>query len=151
MQIARNVLADRLRLLADPVEDIREAEFVALHRAVDEFISVKRGNFEDEAIEFEEGCRRCECYALIAVDEAVIICQRFHQGGSFGLKRIVVTSLGTKNGGLDCVLVAYAVQAAEAVDQEMLHLVDFGDGQIDVRHLLRQTLEGDRGCGPRHG
>ena len=75
-----------------------------------------------------------ESNTLIAVEEAVVICERLHQRGRFFFDGVVIAGLRTKNGGLNRALIANTVETAEHFDQPMLHPVDFRDRKV-IRHL----------------
>jgi len=75
-----------------------------------------------------------------------MVAERPHQRSRFFFERVVVAVLRTKNGGLDGVLIANAVTAAEPVNQQVLHLVHLPDRQIsfrriNFRHLFGETLQ----------
>ena len=57
-------------MLTDPVEDLGKAEFVAVHRAVDESVSVQAFDLDAKAIAPQEDIVGGERDALIAVEEA---------------------------------------------------------------------------------
>jgi len=114
-------------VLADPTENFREAEFMALHGAVDEVVASRGFHFDVAAVTAQEDVGGGEGDALISVEEAVVVAERLHQRGCLFFERVVVAGLRTENGGLDRTLVADAVQASEHVDEPVLHLVDFRD------------------------
>ena len=127
-------------MLADPVEDLGKAEFVPLHRAIDERVSVQALDVDVKAVASQEDIGGGESDALIAVEEAVIVAERLHQRSRFFLDGVVIAGLRTKNGGLNRALVADTMEIAEHLDQSMLHPVDFRYRKI-FRHLLGETLQ----------
>ena len=66
--------------------------------------------------------------------------QRFHQGGSLFLHRVVVARLWTIHRRLNRTGIAYAMQTAEQLDEAMLHAVDFGHRKV-LAHLFGQPLK----------
>ena len=112
-------------MLTDPVEDLREAEFVSVHRSVDKRISVQAFDLHVKAIASQKHIGGRESNALIAIEEAVVVAERLHQSTRFFLDGVVIAGLRTKNGGLNRALVADTMETAEHLDQSMLHPVDF--------------------------
>jgi hypothetical protein len=129
-----------LNILAHPVEYLGEAEFVPVHRAVNERVSLQAFDLDVKTVAPQEDISGCECDALIAVDEAVIVAERIHQRRRFFFDGVVIAGLQTKNGGLNGALIADTMETAEQLDQSMLHPVDFGYRKV-VRHLLGETLQ----------
>src|SRR5580698_1730878 len=119
----RTVLAKRPYVLADPVENLGETEFAVIHKAVDKFVPSFGFHLDIKAVASQKDVGGRESNPLVAVEEAVIVAQRLHQRGRFFFQGVVVAGLGTENGGLNRILIANTVQAAEPVDQEVLHLV----------------------------
>ncbi len=112
----RRELHKRLYVLMDPVQDLGEAEFVALQRADNETVSIQSFDVDVKAIEPKENVGDGEGNPLVTVDEAVVVAERFHQRSRFFFDGIVVASLRTKNGGLDRAFVADAMKTAEHLD-----------------------------------
>src|SRR5580693_5665926 len=63
-------LAKWLDLLADPVEDLREAKFAAIHRAIDKLVPCSRIDFDVETVAPQEDVGGSEGDPLLAVEEA---------------------------------------------------------------------------------
>ena len=63
----------RLYVLADPVEDLREAKFVAIHRTNDELAPFLCIDFDVETVAPQEDVSGGEGDPLVAVEEAVIV------------------------------------------------------------------------------
>ena len=129
-----------LDVLTDPVEDLGKAEFVPVHRAVDERVSVQALDLDVKAVASQEDIGGGESDALIAVEEAVVVAERLHQRSRFFFDGVVIAGLRTKNGGLNSALIADTMETAEHLDQSMLHPVDFRYRKI-IRHLLGETLQ----------
>jgi len=129
-----------LDVLTDPVEDLGKAEFVPVHRAGDERVSVQAFDLDVKAVASQEDIGGGESDALIAVEEAMVVAERLHQRGRFFLDGVVIADLGAKNGGLNSALIADTRETAEHLDQSMLHPVDFRYRE-EVRHLLGETLQ----------
>src|ERR1700687_4025049 len=119
---------------ADPLEYLRKAEFVPVHRAADEPVSVRAFDLNVKAVAPQEDIGGGESDALVAVEEAVVVCERFHQRRRFFFERVVIAGLRTKNGGLNRTLIADTVETAEQLDQSMLHPVAFRHRQV-IGHL----------------
>ena len=68
-------LNQRLDVLTNPVEDLRKAEFLPLHRASDERVSFHGFNLEVETVPPEEYICGGESDAFVAVEEAVIVAE----------------------------------------------------------------------------
>jgi hypothetical protein len=134
------ILSKGFDVLTDPVEDLRKAEFLSVHRAVDERVSVRAFDLNVKTIASQEDIGGSESDALIAVGEAVVVAERLHQSSRFFLDGVVIAGLRTKNGGLDRALVADTPETAEHLDQSMLHPVDFRYRKM-FRHLLGETLQ----------
>ena len=62
-------------VLTDPVEDFDKAEFVPVHRAVDELIPIHAFDLDVEAVAPQEDIGAGERDALVAVDEAVVVAE----------------------------------------------------------------------------
>ena len=133
-------LAKRLYVLAYPIEDLSKAKFQAVHRAVDELVPLPCIDFEVEPDASREDVRGTKGDPLVAVEDAVIAAQRLHQRGRLFFDGVVIAYLGTENGGLNCILVANAVQSSEPIDQEVLHEVHLRNRHI-VRHLFGEPLQ----------
>lgn len=103
-------------MLTDPVEDLGEAEFVPVQRAVDERVSVQAFDLDVKAVASQEDIGGGESNALIAVEEAVVVAERLHQRSRFFFDRVVIAGLRTKNGGLNSALVADTMETAEHLD-----------------------------------
>ena len=103
-------------MLTDPVEDLRKAEFVSIHRSVDKRLSVQAFDLNVKAIASQDDIGGSESDAFIAVEEAVIVAERLHQGSRFFVDGLVIAGLRTKNGGLDRALVADTMETAEHLD-----------------------------------
>lgn len=131
---------ERLEVLTDPVEDFGKAEFASIHRAVDELVTFWAADIDVKTIATQENIRCGEGYALVSIDEPVIISERLHQSCGLFLNGVVIAELGSKNGGLDCVLVTDTVEASESFDQQKLHAVHFCYGQV-FRHLLGKPFK----------
>ena len=104
-------------MLTDPVKDLRKAEFVPVHRAVDERVSVQAFDLNVKAIASQKHIGGSESDALIAVEEAVVVAERLHQSSRFFLDGVVIAGLRTKNGSLNSALVADTMETAEHLDQ----------------------------------
>ena len=113
-------------MLTHPDKNLRKAEFMPRYRAIDKRVSVYSFNFEIEAVASQEDVSSSEGDALIAVNEAVVVTERLHQGCRFLIEGAVIAGLGTKNGGLNGTLIADTMATAKHLDQSMLHTVDFG-------------------------
>jgi hypothetical protein len=124
----------------DPVEDLGKAEFVPIHRAVDERVSVQAFDLDVKAIAPQEDIGGGESDALIAVEESVVVAERLHQRSRFFFEGVVIADLRAKNGGLNSAFIADAMETAEHLDQAMLHPVDFRYRQV-IGHLLGETLQ----------
>jgi len=127
-------------VLTDPVENLSKAEFVALHRADDERVTIQGFDLHVKAVPPEEDIGGGKSNTLITVDEAMVVAKRLHQRGSFFFNGIVIADLRTKNGGLNCALIAHTMATAEYLNQSMLHPVDFRHRKM-IRHLLGKTLQ----------
>lgn len=127
-------------MLTDPVKDLGKAEFVPVHRAVDERVSIQALDVDVKTVASQEDIGGGESDALIAVEEAVIVAKRLHQRSRFFFDGVVIAGLRTKNGGLNSALIADTMETAEHLDQSMLHPVDFRYRKI-IRHLLGETLQ----------
>lgn len=114
-------------MFADPIEDLREAKLLFLHGSHNELVSLLSGDVQVKAVAPEKDVGSGKGDALVSIDEAVIIGQGLHQCGSFFFDGIVVANLRTKNRGLHCVRVANAVMAAEHLDQQIVHSMNFCD------------------------
>src|SRR6266849_10097372 len=73
----------RLDALSYPVEDLSKAEFVPIHRTVDELVSDQAFDFDVEAVPPQEDIRSCESDPFVAVGEAVVVAEGLHQCGGF--------------------------------------------------------------------
>ena len=60
-------------VLTDPVKDLGKAEFVPVHRAVDERVSLRALDLDVKAVATQEDISGGESDALVAVEEAVVI------------------------------------------------------------------------------
>jgi hypothetical protein len=60
-------------VLTDPVEDLGKAEFVPVHRADDERVSVRAFDLDAKAVASQEDIGGGESDALIAVEEAGLL------------------------------------------------------------------------------
>ena len=127
-------------MLTDPVKDLGKAEFVPVHRAVDESVCVEALDLDVRAVASQKDISSSERDALIAVEETVVIAERLHQRGRFFFDGVVIAGLRTKNGGLNSALIADTMETAEHFDQSMLHPVDFSYRKV-IRHLLGETLQ----------
>ena len=103
-------------VLPDPVEDLGKAEFVPVHRAIDECVSVHAFDLDVKAIAPQENIGGGESDTFITVEEPVVFAKRLHQRRSFLFERVVISGLRTKNGGLDRALVADTMETAEHLD-----------------------------------
>jgi hypothetical protein len=95
-----------LAVLTDPVKDLGKAEFVPVHRAVDESVCVQALDLDVEAVASQKDIGSGESDALIAIEETVVIAERLHQRGRFFFGGVVIAGLRTKNGGLNRALIA---------------------------------------------
>jgi hypothetical protein len=127
-------------VLTDPVKDLGKAEFVPVHRAVNESVCVQAPDLDVKAVASQKDIGSGESDALIAIEEAVVIAERLHQRGRFFFDGVVLDDLRTKNGGLNGALIADTMEAAGHFDQSMLHSVDFSYRKVN-RHLLGETLQ----------
>jgi hypothetical protein len=132
-------LTQGLDVLTDPAEDLGKAEFVPLHRANDKRVSGLGFDGKIISVTLQKNAASREGNTLIAVEEAMVITERFHQRDCFFFDGVIASSLRTKNGGLDGSLISNTVETAEHFDQTMLYPIDFRDGQV-VRHLPGKTL-----------
>ena len=121
-------------VLAYPVEDSDEVEFLPLHRANNECVPIRSFDLDVKSVPPQKDVGGSERDALITVDEAMVVAQRLHQSGCFFLEGIVIADLRTKNGGLNRALIADTVETAEYLDQSILHPVDFRHREV-IRHL----------------
>ncbi len=94
------VLAKRPHVLADPVKNLRETKFPAIHRAVNKLVPCLRIDFDVETVAPQEDVGGSEGDPLVAVEKAVVVAERLHQRGRFFFERVVIADLGTENGGL---------------------------------------------------
>ena len=67
-------------MLTDPIEDPGKAEFPSVHRAVDKLVPFRAADIDVKTIATQENIRCSEGYALVAIDELVIISERLLQG-----------------------------------------------------------------------
>src|SRR5450759_3944740 len=123
-----------LDVLTDPAEDLGKAEFVPLHRANDKRVSVQALDLDVKAVAPQENIGGDESDAFVAVQEAVVVGERFHQRGRFFFDGVVIAGLRTENGGLNRALIADTLKTAEQLDQSVLRTVDFRDRKV-IRHL----------------
>src|SRR5436305_5084835 len=100
------VLAKRFDVLLYPIENLWEAKFVALHRAIDKGMCLCPTDLNVKTIAPQKDVGGGKSDALIAIQKAMVISQRLHQGRRFVLDGVVVSDLRTKNRGLDSALVA---------------------------------------------
>ena len=103
-------------MLTDPFEDLGKTEFVSVHRAIDERISVQAFDLDGKAVAPQEDIGGGESDALISVEEAVIVGERLHQRGRFFFDGVVIAGLRSENGGLNRPLIADAMETAEHLD-----------------------------------
>ena len=127
-------------MLTDPVEDLGKAEFVPVHRADDERVSVQAFDLDAKAVASQEDIGGGESDALIAVEEPVVVTERLHQRGRFFFDGVVIADLRAKNGSLNSAFIADTMETSEHLDQSMLHPVDFRYHKV-IRHLLGETLQ----------
>src|SRR5437016_11074934 len=73
-------IGKRLDVLSDPFEDSRETKFMTLHRAVNECVAFHPCDLDVKAVSTQEDVGGGEGDTPIAVEKAVIIAERFHQG-----------------------------------------------------------------------
>src|SRR5208282_1448137 len=121
-------------MLTNPVEDLGKTEFVPVHRAADERVSVRAFDLDGKAVAPQEDIGGGESDALVAIEEAVVVRERLHQRSRFFFEGVVIADLRTKNGGLNRAFIADAMETAEHLNQAMLHSVDFRYRKI-IRHL----------------
>ncbi len=126
-------------MLTNPFENLGKAEFVPLHRANDECVSILAFDFDVEAVAPQEDVGGGEGDALVAVEEAVVVAERLHKRGRFFFDGVVIADLRTKNSGLNSALIADTMETAEQLNQSMLHPVDFRYRKV-FRHLFGETL-----------
>ena len=126
-------------MLPYPIKDFRETELTPIHRAVDECESLLACHIYVKSVSPQEDVGRSESDTLVAIEEAMVISQRLHQGGGFFFDGTVISGLRAKNCGLNRALITDAMHATEHLNETVLHRVDFCDRQ-EVRHLLRKTL-----------
>jgi hypothetical protein len=134
-------LDQRFYVPANPVKDLAKSKFTPLYGAADERVSLSAFDINVEAVAPKEDIGGGECDAFIASDEAeaVVVAERFHQGGCFFFDGIVIPGLRTKNSGLNRAFIADTMYTAKQLDQSMLHPVDFRYRKI-IRHLLCEAL-----------
>jgi hypothetical protein len=70
-------------MLTNPDNDLGKTEFLSIHRSANELIPGLAFDVHIEAIPPQEDISSTECDSLITVNEAVVIDERFHQGGRF--------------------------------------------------------------------
>ena len=99
-------------MLTNPVEDLRKAEFVSVHRSEDKRVPVQAFDLNVKAIASQKHIGGSESDALIVVEEAVVVAKRLHQSSRFFLDGVVIAGLRTKNGGLNHALVADTMETA---------------------------------------
>ena len=81
---------------------------------IDPIVPFFGDDLEKETVDPQERVGRGKCdAALVAVQEALTVGERFHQHCGFFFERAVVAGLRTENGGLNCALVADTMKAAE--------------------------------------
>jgi hypothetical protein len=130
----------RPNILTYPVKYLEKAEFVAVHRSVDERVAIWAFDLDVKPVAPQENIGGGEGDALIAVEEAVVVSERLHQRGRFFFNGVVIAGLRTKNGGLNSALIADTMETAKHLDQAMLHPVDFRYREV-FPHLLGKTLQ----------
>jgi len=100
-------------MAANPVDDLDESEFVALHGAGDELIPGCAFDFDVGAVAAKKHVGGGEGDALVAVEEAVVVAEGLHERGCFFFKGIVVAGLRTEDSGLNRAFVANTVLVRE--------------------------------------
>jgi hypothetical protein len=110
----------------DPDKNLAKSEFMLGYRAVDESVSIYLFHFDIETVVSQEDISGSEGDALVAVDEAMVVGERLHEGCRFLFDTAVIPRLRTKIGGLHSTLIADTISAAQQLDQSMLQSVDFG-------------------------
>lgn len=133
-------MTERLHMMPDPFDNFCKSELVPLHGSVDECLTFRGFDLKVKTVTPQENVRGSESDPLVAVKQATVIAERFHQRRSLFFDGIVVASLRTKNSGLNSALIADALETAEHLDQSVLHQVDFGYREV-IRHLLREALQ----------
>src|ERR1700730_16730509 len=99
-------------------------------------------NFKIETIQSKKCIGGSLTDSFVSVDEDVVIRQRFHEGCCLFGEAIVVTNLGTKNGGLKSSLIPEAMRAAKLFSQLPMHFCYFGQCQVYTPwHLSKQFVE----------
>ena len=82
-----------------------------------------------------------KAHSFVAVQKGVMIDERPKQRSRLFTHVVVVTRLGTENGGLQSALIAQTVHAAVFLNLVMFDGDDFGHGQVNaLGHLLGQFL-----------
>src|SRR6266481_63141 len=98
-----------------------------------------------ETVAAKNDIGRSETDSLVAVDEAVVVPEGIHQRGCLFFNGVVIAGLRAADGGLHQACVTNSVEAAQAaehIDQLVLHLVDFRDRQVDaLRHFRGETFQ----------
>lgn len=83
-------------MLTDPVDDWGKAEFVPLHRALDECMFIHGFDLDVKAVPPQEDIGGGESDALITVEEGILVAERLHQRGSFFFDGIVIADLAIR-------------------------------------------------------
>jgi hypothetical protein len=71
-------LGKRFDVLPNPVKDIYELEFMALHRAINESIAIRSFSLDAKSISSEEDVGGGKRDAFIAVDKAMVVSEGLH-------------------------------------------------------------------------
>jgi hypothetical protein len=74
-------------------------------------------NLDTKSVSTEEDISGGEPDALVAIDEAVAICERLHQSRGFFFDRAVIAGLRSKNRSFNSAFIADTVRTAEELDE----------------------------------
>jgi len=125
------------RVSIDPIEDERKTKPSLGHRVNYKNVCFSGVRDDGESIDQQKSVRRVEGYALVAINEGMIVCQRLHQRRRFFPQIGVIAGLRPEDGSLQSSLIPQALNATVMLDLAMMNGEYFRDGQVDAfRHLL---------------
>ena len=93
-----------------------------------------------ETVSAQKDVRCREGDSFVAVQKSVIESKGFHQRGGFFFDGLIVARLWAEGSGLNCGLIANAVDTAEHFDQLVLHSIGFRDRQV-LAHLFSEPFQ----------
>jgi hypothetical protein len=133
----------RLDVRIKPIEDHGKTEPAFSDSADHEDVGLLWIRFDREAVHQQERVTGIECDALVAVEEGVIVRERFHQARGFFCQTGVIASLRAEDGGLQGPHISHAMGTAVAFDLSMVNGQDFGYREVGTRghfYLLRASF-----------